>query len=149
MKSARGLFSAPEALQSISVRTSTPSTALTTRTAPSLTRMAASVSPTKSALPGTSITLNFGNGTLSGFAGCNNYNAEYTTTLAAGNTNAISVGPITGTGQMCSEEIMNQEQAYLANLQSASSYTINGPSLTLQTAGGPLTFSAVVATPAQ
>ena len=98
-------------------------------------------------LPGTSISINFGNGGLSGFAGCNSYNAGYSTTLAAGNTNNISVGPMTSTGQFCSEGIMDQEQAYLASLQSASSYTINGATLTLTTANGPLTFGAAVATP--
>ena len=98
-------------------------------------------------IPGTSISINFGNGGLSGFAGCNSYNAGYSTTLAAGNTNNISVGPMTSTGQFCSEEIMDQEQAYLASLQSASSYTINGTTLTLTTADGPLTFGAAVATP--
>jgi len=97
-------------------------------------------------LPGTSITLDFANGTLSGFGGCNSYNAGYTTTLAAGNTNSISVGPITSTGALCSEEIMTQEQSYLAALQTASSYTINGDSLTLTTASGPLTYYAAVAT---
>jgi heat shock protein HslJ len=97
-------------------------------------------------ISGTSITLDFGNGTLSGFAGCNNYNAGFTTTLAAGNTNSISIGPISSTGQLCSEPIMDQEQAYLASLQTASSYTINGATLTLTTASGPLTYGAAVAT---
>jgi hypothetical protein len=59
----------------------------------------------------------------------------------------ISVGPMTSTGQFCSEGIMDQEQAYLASLQSASSYTINGTTLTLTMANGPLTFSAAAATP--
>jgi heat shock protein HslJ len=54
---------------------------------------------------------------------------------------------MTSTGQFCSEEIMDQEQAYLASLQSASSYTINGTTLTLTTADGPLTFGAAVVTP--
>ncbi len=100
-----------------------------------------------SVIPGSSITLNFGNGSLSGFAGCNSYNAGYTTTLAAGNTNSITVGPITASGAACTPELASQEQAYLAALQSASSYTINGATLTLTTASGPLTFSAAVATP--
>ena len=95
-------------------------------------------------IPGTSISLDFGNGTLSGFAGCNSYNASYTTTLAAGNTNSISVGPITSTGALCAEDVMNQEQAYLAALQTASSYTITGTGLTLTTASGPLNFDAAV-----
>ena len=41
---------------------------------------------------------------------------------------------------------MDQEQAYLASLQTASSYTINGATLTLTTASGPLTYGAAVAT---
>lgn len=99
------------------------------------------------AIPGSSITINFANGNLSGFSGCNSYNASYTTTLAAGNSNSISLGPLTSTGALCSEELMNQEQGYLASLQSASAYTINGTTLTLTTANGPLTFNAAVATP--
>ena len=42
---------------------------------------------------------------------------------------------------------MNQEQGYLASLASASNYTISGPTLTLTTESGPLTFGAAVATP--
>jgi heat shock protein HslJ len=91
---------------------------------------------------GTSITLTFGNGTLSGFGGCNSYNASYTTTLAAGGSNAITIGPITATGSVCTPELAAQEEAYLAALQTASSYTINGAALILTTANGPLTYSS-------
>jgi heat shock protein HslJ len=98
-------------------------------------------------MEGTSITLTFGNGTLSGFAGCNNYNASFSSTRAAGSTNSISVGPIASTEKLCPEEIMTQEQGYLASLQTASSYTISGATLTLATAEGPLLFGAAVATP--
>jgi len=97
-------------------------------------------------IPGTSITLDFGNGNLSGFAGCNSYNASYTTTYAAGNTNSISVGPISSSQALCTEDIMAQEQSYLSSLQTASSYTINGSTLTLTTTSGALTFGAAVAT---
>ena len=38
------------------------------------------------------------------------------------------------------------QQTYLAALQSASSYTISGATLTLTTASGPLTYGAAVAT---
>ncbi|MFN2137216.1 MAG: META domain-containing protein, partial [Candidatus Promineifilaceae bacterium] len=98
-------------------------------------------------LPGTSITLEAGNGTLSGFAGCNTYNGTFSSTLMAGPTNNITVGPLRTTSMACSEEIMDQEQAYLANLESASSYTISGSTLTLTTAGGPLVFNAAIAVP--
>ncbi len=98
-------------------------------------------------LPGTSISLQFANGNLSGFAGCNSYNASYTTTLAEGPTNSISIGLISSSQALCDEPIMNQEQGYLASLASASNYTISGPTLTLTTESGPLTFGAAVATP--
>ncbi len=81
-------------------------------------------------LPCTSISLQFANGTLSGFAGCNSYNADYTTNLAAGPANNISVGPINSTQALCDEPIMTQEQSYIASLDSASRYTINGTVLT-------------------
>ena len=99
-------------------------------------------------IPGTSISLVFANGSLSGFGGCNTYNATYTTTLAEGPTNSISVGPITSSQQFCTPELMDQEQGYLASLQDASQYTISGSTLTVTTPTGPLTFSAAVAVPA-
>jgi heat shock protein HslJ len=98
-------------------------------------------------IPGTSILLQFANDSLTGFAGCNTYNASYTSTLAAGPTNDISVGPITTTQMACTPENLAQEQAYLTSLQSATSYTISGTTLTLTTASGPLLFYAAVATP--
>ena len=100
-----------------------------------------------SSIPGTSISLEFGNGTLSGLAGCNTYSAGYTSTRAAGTSNNISVGPLVVTGRLCAEDVMAQEQAYLASLQTASSYTINGSSLTLTTASGPLVYGALMAVP--
>jgi heat shock protein HslJ/chitodextrinase len=95
-------------------------------------------------IPGTTISLVFGNGSLSGFAGCNSYNGTY---RVPGKSNNVKVDPITSTGALCSEEIMNQESNYLAALQSASNFAINGNSLTLTTSSGTLTFYAAVATP--
>ncbi len=99
-------------------------------------------------IPGTSVSLVFANGNVSGFAGCNSYNATYMTTLAAGPTNNISIGPVSASQSLCGEPIMNQEQAYLSDLATASSYTISGSSLTLTTVNGPLTFSAARIAPA-
>ena len=96
-------------------------------------------------IPGTAITLRFANGTFTGFGGCNTYQGSY---RVPGNSNNVKVDPITSTGQLCSEEIMNQEQAYFTALQSASSYAINGDALTLTTPSGPLTFYVVTAVPA-
>ncbi|MCA9990251.1 MAG: META domain-containing protein [Pseudomonadales bacterium] len=100
-----------------------------------------------SAIPGTAVTLQFSNGSVSGFSGCNSYNATYSSTLMAGNSNNISIGPIISGGQLCTEEIMNQEQAFLAALQTATSYTITANTLTITTAEGTLTFFAVEITP--
>ena len=98
-------------------------------------------------IPETMITIQFGNGTLSGNAGCNTYNAGYSSTRAEGSSNNISVDPITSTQMACPDEIMAQEQSYLASLQTASAYSINGTTLTLTTASGPLIYNAPVAVP--
>jgi heat shock protein HslJ len=100
-------------------------------------------------IPGTSILLQFANNKLSGSGGCNNYNAKYTTTLAEGPSNDISIGPISSSQRKCSDEITAQEQSYLTDLQSATRYTINGSGLTLTLADGrELAFSSAFATPA-
>lgn len=96
-------------------------------------------------IPGTTISLNFGNGLFSGFGGCNTYSGSY---RVPGNSNNVKVDPIVSTGSLCSEEIMNQEQGYFAALQSASSFAINGSTLTLTTASGPLIFNVAMAAPA-
>jgi len=98
--------------------------------------------------PGTSITLSLGNGRLSGFGGCNSYEATYSSTRTSGSSNSISVGPISATGQICSDLIMTQEQNYLNSLGRASGYTIDRTSLRLTTADGELTFDAAAATSA-
>ncbi len=82
---------------------------------------------------------------LSGFGGCNTYNGSY---RVPGKSNNVQVDPITSTGALCSEEIMNQEQGYFTALQSATNFVITSNSLTLDTASGQLIFYAAVAAPA-
>lgn len=67
------------------------------------------------------ITATFTDGTVSGSAGCNRYNAGYEIT---GDT--ISIGPAATTRMFCGdpEGIMDQENAYLAALQTAATYQI-------------------------
>jgi heat shock protein HslJ len=98
-----------------------------------------------SAAPGTAVTLQFGNGAVTGSAGCNTYNGKYTTTMMAGPTNNINIGPVSTTQLICSEDIMAQETAFLAQLQTATSYTISGTMLTLDTPEGPMVFSYIQA----
>ncbi len=92
-------------------------------------------------------TLIFGEGTLSGNAGCNDYSAGYTTTMDPGKANDLSVGTVTATEQLCDENVMNKEKAYLASLEKASSYTINIDSLSISTPDGFLNFYAAAAAP--
>jgi hypothetical protein len=83
---------------------------------------------------GTEITALFGNdATLSGSAGCNNYNAPYEV-----NDNKITIGPAATTRKMCAEPegTMEQEAAYLAALGSAATYEVVGDRLELSDSAG-------------
>ena len=96
---------------------------------------------TVQAIPGTETTAQFANGTVSGSAGCNRYNAPYTV-----DGNKIQIGLGMSTMMACPPPIMDQEAAYLANLQAAASYKIAGDQLTLANAKGStvLTFKAEI-----
>jgi heat shock protein HslJ len=92
-------------------------------------------------LPGTDISLDFGTSQanqVSGRAGCNTYFAQY---QAGGNT--LTVGRPGTTTLACEPEVMTQEQQYLAALQSAATFTIQGNQLEIRSATGAL---AIVAT---
>lgn len=77
----------------------------------------------------TEITAVFGDeGNLSGNAGCNTYNAAFTT-----DDHNITIGPSATTMMFCGEPegIMDQESAYLAAIETAVTYTITGDELEL------------------
>jgi heat shock protein HslJ len=86
-------------------------------------------------LPGTRLTALFENGSVSGSAGCNNFNGPYTVS-----DNQISIGPLAGTMMMCAEPegVMEQEAAYQAALQSAATYRIVASRLELASESGEL-----------
>jgi heat shock protein HslJ len=87
-----------------------------------------------STLLDTEVTATFGeDGSLTGSAGCNDYTASYEI-----DGEEISIGPIAATLQMCAEPegIMEQEGAYLAALESAATYRIEGDTLELIDADG-------------
>ena len=91
-------------------------------------------------LEGTEITLNFETIALNGSAGCNNYFAGYT---VSGNN--ITVEPPGATFMFCEspEGVMEQETAYLAPLESAATFSIEGDQLWLRTAGDAIAIIAV------
>ena len=87
-----------------------------------------------SVIIGTEITADFGeDGQLTGNAGCNNYFASYET-----EGDKISIGPAGSTEMGCSEPegIMEQEQLYLAALQTANTYRIEGLDMEMRTEDG-------------
>ena len=89
-----------------------------------------------------SATIKFGEGSLSGNAGCNDYSAGYTASVAPGGPYEISISGITVTGKTCSEDVMKKEQVFLAELDSATHYSIRATSLTITTPQGTLNFYA-------
>ena len=83
-------------------------------------------------------------GTMSGSAGCNNYSTAYEVS-----GDRLTVGPVASTMMMCPgpDGIMDQESAYLAALQSAATYQIEGNQLTILNAQGGRVLSYVVREP--
>jgi len=82
-------------------------------------------------LAGTTLTADFGkDGNLSGNAGCNTYSGAYKV-----NGDQITIGPLASTMKACSEPagVMEQEAQYLAALQSAATYQIEGNVMQLRT----------------
>ena len=77
-------------------------------------------------LPGTTITLEFSDGQISGSAGCNQYGGSYQT-----EEDNLSVGDIFATEMGCIEPegILEQETAYLTALGTAATYRITADRL--------------------
>jgi len=94
---------------------------------------------TTQALPNVESTAQFANGRVTGSGGCNNFAASYTATGSK-----LTISPAASTMMACEQAIMDQESAYLANLQAAASYKIAGKTLTIANAKGDttLTFKA-------
>jgi heat shock protein HslJ len=90
-------------------------------------------------IPGSEITALFANGQVSGSAGCNTYQGTYRSTRAA-DRNIIEIGPLATTRMMCDEPLMDQESLYLAALEAATSYRIEGFTLTIVYPGGELLY---------
>jgi heat shock protein HslJ len=87
-----------------------------------------------SVLGGTTITANFGkDGNLTGNASCNDYNGPYKV-----NGNQITIGPLASTRKFCNDPagVMDQEAQYLAALETAATYQIEGTVLELRTKDG-------------
>jgi len=86
-----------------------------------------------SPLGGTTLTARFGSSQISGQGGCNDFSGGYS--VSGSN---ISIGALAGGMMTCSDPdgIMDQEAAYLAALQSATSFQFDASRLTLRRADG-------------
>ena len=87
-----------------------------------------------SVILGTSLTAEFDDaGGVSGTAGCNRFSGGYQT-----DGTTIAIGPLTSTFMACTEPegIMDQEQGFLAAMQAATSFTLEGTTLVLFDAEG-------------
>jgi heat shock protein HslJ len=76
-----------------------------------------------SVIIGTELTVNFDEETVAGLAGCNNYNGGYEV-----DGQAINFGPLATTRKFCPdpEGTMDQESEFLAALENAARYEIEG-----------------------
>jgi heat shock protein HslJ len=81
---------------------------------------------------GSKVTAIFQDGRLSGNASCNTYGADYTV-----DGNQLTIGLAITTMMMCEpQDVMQQEQTYLAALAQVAAYQIDGDTLTLVDANG-------------
>lgn len=89
-----------------------------------------------SVIIGTKLTATFdADGRLSGNAGCNDYSGDYAT-----EGEKITIGPLAATQKYCDQPagVMEQEAQYLAALQSAATYRVDGNTMEMRTADGAL-----------
>lgn len=87
---------------------------------------------------GSEVTMIFGaDGRVTGFAGCNNYNAGY-----EADASRLKFTPAAATRKMCaSEDVMQQEQAFLKALETVSTLRFEGKRLDLRRADGALAIA--------
>jgi len=86
----------------------------------------------------------FKDGKVSGSAGCNAYNATYSTDGAK-----ITIGQAVSTQKLCAQDVMTVETAYFAAIGSAATYTATSSALTIYDADGKtlLTYASGPANP--
>ena len=92
-------------------------------------------------LADTTPTILFGeSGQISGSGSCNNYSGSY----KSDGVGSIEIGPLISTMMACAdpEGVMDQETQFLAALQAATVYTIDGSTLELRDAEGALQVQA-------
>jgi len=94
----------------------------------------------KALLPGTAITLQFLQGQLTGYAGCNLYNGRYTAIDQGDGIFSIVIEGVSAGRRSCPADIMAQEDSYLAALGQVTSAAIEENMITMFSPTGNLVF---------
>jgi heat shock protein HslJ/uncharacterized membrane protein len=77
------------------------------------------------------ITLSFKAGAVSGDAGCNTFRGAYVV-----DGKGMKIGPLAATRRACAEDVMKQEREFLAALESAVTWAVEGDTLDMHRADG-------------
>jgi heat shock protein HslJ len=93
--------------------------------------------------PRSAITLQFLQGELEGFSGCNTYSGTYTATQNEDGTYAVEVSGLVTSQISCAENLMEQEEEYLDALGAVTTAQIEGNLLTLTAPDAVLTYYEV------
>jgi heat shock protein HslJ len=94
-------------------------------------------------IPDTSMTVVFADdGTISGSSGCNAYAGTYTV-----DGTSIAISEVATTRLFCSNDVMQQEQAFLAALQASTRYELTADRMTMRSDDGALQVDLQPATP--
>jgi heat shock protein HslJ len=78
--------------------------------------------------------------TVKGSAGCNTYTGTYVVLTRAVGRNRIEISPLATTRKACDSSLMQQESLFVAAMEAATSYRIEGFTLTIVYPGGELLF---------
>jgi heat shock protein HslJ len=85
-------------------------------------------------IPGTSMIVHFAeDGTISGSSGCNSYAGTYTV-----DGNSISISELATTRLACADDVMQQEQEFLAAMQASTTYALVPDRMSMRDDGGAL-----------
>ena len=93
-------------------------------------------------LPGTTMDVAFGIGSVGGFSGCNSFSGTYGT-----NGNVVRIGRLATTRLACPDDVMAQETAFLQALEGASLIETRNNQVNLTDLGGSLKVALVRPTP--
>lgn len=97
----------------------------------------------QSLVAGTQITMRLANGVARGTAGCNRYSGQYTA-----DGTQLTISQVVQTKMACTGAgVMEQEARYVAALEAATAWKVEGSTLVISHAGGELHFTAMPVTP--